>query len=199
VTTTVYLVRHGTHDLVAQTLCGRREGVSLGEAGRKEARAVGERLAKASLAAVYSSPLERTRETAAIIGEACGLPAVVDDALIEIDFGAWSGRTFAELDEDASWGRWNRDRGRTVTPAGDSMAQAQLRLASWLRTIGERHPSGSVAAVSHSDVIKSAAAHVLGLPLHFYDRFDINPGSITTIQIDDWGMKIAALNEVPHE
>jgi probable phosphoglycerate mutase len=194
----VYLVRHGTHDLVAKTLCGRIEGVGLGEAGRTEARAVAKRLSGASLKAVYSSPLERTQETAAIIGEACDLPVIPEDALIEIDFGGWSGRAFAELDEDPMWRRWNGDRGRACTPAGDSMAQVQLRLAAWLQSIGERHAGESVVAVSHADVIKSGVAHVLGLPLHFYDRFDISPGSITTLRVASEGMKVTALNEVPH-
>ncbi|TBN51888.1 histidine phosphatase family protein [Hansschlegelia quercus] len=196
---TIHLVRHGTHDLVAKTLCGRREGVGLGEAGRSEARAVAKRLAGASLTAVYSSPLERTQETAAIIGEACALPVIVEDALIEIDFGAWAGLTFSELDQDPSWREWNADRGRAAVPGGESMAHAQLRVATWLRTIGQRHAGESVAAVSHGDVIKSGVAHILGLPLHFYDRFDIAPGSITTLHIGGEGMKVSALNEVAHE
>jgi probable phosphoglycerate mutase len=195
---TIFLVRHGAHDLVDKRLCGRMPGVGLGETGREQARALGRRLAQSRLSAVYSSPMQRARETAAFVGEACGLPVTLDDAIDEIDFGAWSGRAFSELDGQPDWRRWNEDRGRKRPPGGESMAEVQARVARWLEGVMGRHPGQAVAAVSHADVIKAAVAHALGLPIHFHDRFEISPGSATTLVATGAGLKVWAVNEVRH-
>lgn len=196
--TTIYLIRHGTHDLVEATLCGRQEGVSLSQAGRDQAGALGRRLAAAALSAVYASPTTRARETAAVIAEACGVPVTLDEALQEIDFGAWTGLSFAELDGRPDWRRWNEDRGRSHAPGGESMMDVQRRVGEWLARTGAGHAGEAVAAVSHGDVIKSGVAYALGLPLHFYDRFDVSPGSMTTLRAIEQRFKVVTVNEVPH-
>jgi broad specificity phosphatase PhoE len=195
---TILMMRHAVHDLVDRTLCGRTEGVGLGETGRSQAAALAARLSKAGLAALYSSPIQRARETAAGIAGACGLEVVTDDALTEIDFGDWTGKPFDELDADSAWRRWNGDRGRERPPAGESMLEAQNRISGFLDGARSRHLGQTIAAVSHGDVIKAAVAHVLGLPLQFHDRFDISPASITTLVAWTGGAKILSLNEVSH-
>lgn len=194
---TLFLLRHGAHDQVHEALCGRTKGVTLGAKGRGQAEALARRLSAMSLAAVYSSPIERTRETAAAVARPHGVEVRVEDALIELDFGDWTGKRFSDLDGRPDWRRWNEDRGRARAPDGESMLEAQTRMARWLDEVRERHPGQTIAAVSHGDVIKAAAAHALGLPLHFHDRFQISPGSMTTIVLHHAGLQVAAMNEVP--
>jgi len=195
VTTTVFLVRHGSHDRLGRVLCGRMDGVTLSDVGRQESLAVAERLKGEGLAAVYSSPLERTRQTADPIAAAAGLPVRVDEALLEIDFGAWTGKAFEELRDDPEWACWNTARAVSRPPGGEAMVEVQARLRGWLDRTRAAHPEARIAAVTHADVIKALVAHILGFSLDQHDRLEISPGSVTALVAGDWGAKILSLNE----
>ncbi len=193
-TTTFHLVRHGSHDRLDHMLCGRMGGVRLGESGRAEAQAAAARLAGDALAAVVSSPLERCRETADAIAAGHGLEVALDPAFLELDFGDWTGRSFPELEADPRWDPWNSRRSLNRPPGGESLGEAQMRGVRGLEQLRARHPDQAVAVVTHSDIIKALTAHVLGLNLDLYHRFDVDPASITTLVLGDWGAKLVRLN-----
>lgn len=193
------LVRHAAHGALGHRLCGRQPGVRLSDQGRAEAQALARRLTGLGVTRVLASPMERARETAEPIAEACGAAVETEPALNEIDFGEWTGAAFEALDADPRWRAWNADRGRTRPPGGEAMTQAQARMAAWLARCATDEDEAPLAAVSHADVIRAAVAHVLGLPLHFYDRFDIAPASITTLELTDAGPRLLRLNEVVHD
>ena len=195
-TTTVFLVRHASHDRLGRVLCGRMAGVTLSDEGLAQARRVADRLAGEGLAAVYASPLERAVSTARPIALAAGVEPRIDDALNEIDFGDWTGAAFEDLERDDRWAAWNRERGTARTPNGESMAEAQARVVGWAERIGQAHPGQTVAAVSHGDIIKALIAHALNLSLDDLHRFEISPASVSVIAAGDWGMKVHAVNEV---
>lgn len=196
-TTTFFLVRHAAHDNVGGFLAGRSAGIRLGESGKAQAKHLGVRMARESFSAIYSSPRERTQETAKAIADASGLDTVeTADELDEIDFGPWSGKTFEELDRDDTWRRWNSVRALARTPGGETMLDVQARILRLIERLGLRHVDGRLVLVSHADVIKTAVIHVLGMPLDAWQRFEISPASITTIIIGDWGAKVLSLNEV---
>ena len=192
-----FLVRHATHDLVDRVLCGRMAGVSLGEEGRAQARRLAERLSRERIAALYTSPLERARETAAPIAERLGLEARPCDAINEIDLGEWAGKAFAALAEDPRWSSWNEARSVSRPPGGESMLEAQARVIAGLEALRAAHPDAAVALVSHSDVIKAALTYCLGLPIDGYRLIEISPGSISSVAVGDWGAKVMSINEVP--
>ena len=189
------MIRHGTHDLVSRRLCGRSPGIGLGEAGRRQAKALARVLTNPSR--VVTSPVERARQTAAVIAAAHARPLEEEDALNEIDFGAWTGRDFAELDPLPEWRRWNARRDQVRPPDGETMLEVQIRLARWLEAWSTTD-AGTVAAVSHADVIKSVVALTLGLSLQAHDRFEVSPGSVTTVSATPDGLTLLRLNEVPH-
>jgi broad specificity phosphatase PhoE len=191
---TVYLVRHGAHDRLGRTLCGRDDTVLNGD-GLAQAEWLGSRFARLGVDVVQSSPLSRATATAEPIVRATGRPLAVEGALNELDFGQWTGATFESLADQSAWRWWNEDRGRRRPPGGETMLEMQVRIAGWLD--GLRDKAVALVGVSHSDVIKSAVCYVLGLPLHQYDRFEIDPGSVTTIIVADWGMKLQSMNERP--
>jgi probable phosphoglycerate mutase len=195
VTTTVFLVRHGSHDRLGKVLCGRMDGVTLSDKGRQESERLAARLRGESLAALYTSPLSRTRETAAPIATACGLDPVEDEDLLEIDFGDWTGKPFEALHGDPAWTRWNEARAMARPPGGESMVEVQARLRRWLDRVRAAHPEQRIAAVSHADAIKSLIAHVMGFSLDQHDRVEVSPGSISVIVAGDWGAKVMSLNE----
>jgi probable phosphoglycerate mutase len=200
VAATVFLVRHAAHDRVDRVLCGRMPGVGLGEAGRRQAEALARRFAApgsgGGVDAVWTSPLQRARETAEPIAARLGLRARASDALCEIDFGAWTGRAFDDLRDDPRWRRWNEARGSGARPpGGESMAEAQARAMAEVERARAEHPDGAVALVSHGDVIKAVLAGVLGLSLDAHARFEISPGSVSALAVWDGGGKVLSMNE----
>jgi probable phosphoglycerate mutase len=196
VTTTVFLVRHGSHDRLGKILCGRMDGVALSDQGRAEAEQVARRLAGEGLAALYVSPIQRAQETAVPIAAALGLPPQVDDDLSEVHYGEWTGARVEDLQGDPRWARWNAVRGQGAVPGGERALEVQLRMVRWLSRAMERHPDQTIAAVGHGDPIKSILSHALGLSLDRYDRFEISPASVSVLVAGDWGMKVLSLNEV---
>jgi probable phosphoglycerate mutase len=195
VTTTIFFLRHGSHDRLGHVLCGRMEGVTLSARGREEARAAGARLAGEALAAVYSSPMTRTRETAELAAEALGLPVRTDEDLTEVDYGEWTGAAFAALEDDPRWKAWNYARGVSRAPGGESLLDVQARLRRFVDRARLAHPDQRIAAVSHGDPIKSIVAHATGMPLDNLDRLEISPASLSVLVAGDWGMRVFSVNE----
>lgn len=169
-------------------------GVVLGEAGLAQAERLAERLAGQEVGAVYASPLERARMTAEPIARRIAQEVRVLEALNEIDFGEWSGRDFAALDGDPLWAAWNVARQVARPPGGESMFEAQARAVAGLDRLRREHGEARLALVSHSDLIKSVLAFVLGVPLDGLHRFDVDPASISTVVMGDWGAKVLSLN-----
>ena len=195
-TATILLIRHAAHVDLDIRLSGRRPGVALSETGRAQAAALSRRLAARGVTRIECSPLDRTRETAAAIAGTCGLPEPVPvDALLEIDLGAWTGRAFGTFGDDPAWRAWNEQRGTARIPGGETMAEAQARIVGHLRETAAARDGETVAMVTHSDMIRGAVAHVLGLSLDHLSRFDIDPASITGLVMGDWGAKLLSLNE----
>ncbi|MBZ9677600.1 histidine phosphatase family protein [Mesorhizobium sp. ES1-1] len=195
-TTTFFLVRHAAHDNVGSYLAGRMGGVSLGPAGQAQAMHLARRMSREPLAAICSSPRERTLETAKPMAIACAVKTIAIRAeLDEIDFGAWSGKTFEELNKDAAWQTWNSQRQSACTPSGETMQDVQERVIGLMDAVRQNAMNQCVALISHADVIKAAVCKVLGLQLGDCFRFDIEPASITTIVCGDWGSKLIRLNE----
>jgi probable phosphoglycerate mutase len=172
-------------------------GVSLSAAGRAQASLVAARLAGQAIAALHVSPLERARETAEPIARTLGLEPVVTEALNEIDFGAWTGSTFAELRHHPDWEPWNRSRSRSRAPGGETMGEVQSRVSAWIQAVRADHPDAGVIAVCHGDVIKAAVCETLGLSLDHHHRFALHPGSISLIAVDEGGRRLVTLNESP--
>jgi probable phosphoglycerate mutase len=192
-----HLLRHGEHGLLGRVLAGRMPGVGMTERGRAEIAVQAERLAGDKIAAIYASPLQRTRETAEIVAERLGLPIGFRDDLIELDFGEWTGATFDSIRADPRWQAWSTQRSLATIPGGESMRAVQQRVVATVVELNERHPHETVLLVSHGDVIRSALVFLLGMPLDFYNRIEIGQGSISTVRIDTSGIRILALNDRP--
>ena len=188
------LIRHATNDWVGEKLAGWTPGVHLNDEGRAQAVALAARLAEVPLAAVYSSPLERTMETAQPLAEAHGLTIQVREQLGETRYGDWTGRSLKELKDEKLWPVVQVYPGGARFPGGESMREVQARLVAELDTIRDAHPEQTVAVVSHSDPIKMAVAHYLGLPLDLFQRLSISPASVTAFAFSQLGPRLICLN-----
>jgi probable phosphoglycerate mutase len=196
VTTTFFLVRHAAHDRVGSVLCGRMTGVNLGAVGREQALRLAVRLENESVASIQSSALERARQTAEPIAARLAQRVELNEGIMEIDFGAWSGRTFDDLEREPGWASWNKARAVSRPPDGETMLEAQARIVGAMERLGSAYPDRAVVLVSHADVIKAALLYHLGLPIDAFARFDVDTASISTIVVGRWGSKVVRLNEV---
>jgi len=195
--TVFHLLRHGEHVLRGRVLAGRTPGVCLSARGRAEIVAVADRLAEEPIAALYSSPLQRTRETAEILAARPDLPIEYRQDELELDFGEWTGLTFDAVRADERWQLWSTCRSIATAPGGESMRQVQERAVKALFEVRQAHRDGTVVVVSHGDVIRAALLFALGMPLDFYSRIEVGLASINTIQIDNLGIRVLAVNERP--
>lgn len=192
--TNLLLIRHATNDWVGAKLAGWTPEVHLNDEGRAQAAALAKRLAGVPLAAVYSSPLERTLETARPLAEAHGLAVQVREQLGETRYGEWTGRSLKELKDEPLWPVVQVYPGGARFPGGESLREVQARLVAELDTIRDAHPEQTVAVVSHSDPIKLAVAHYLGLPLDLFQRLSISPASVTALAFTNFGPRLICLN-----
>jgi len=193
--TLVLLVRHGQTPTTGATLPGRARGLHLSDAGRAQAEAAATRIAALKdVAAVYASPLERTRETAKPIAAARGLKAQVDRGLLECDFGAWTGAQLKDLMKLPEWKTVQRYPSGFRFPDGESFAEMQTRIVGTLDRLVARHPGETVVAVSHADPIKAAVAQALGTHLDLFQRIVVSPCSISAVLYGSEGPAVLAAN-----
>ena len=191
---TFYLVRHGSNDWLGKGLAGRLADVHLNAQGRDEAERVAEFLARKGIQRVISSPLERTRETAEPLARRLGLEVEISEAVLEVDFGDWNGRSLAELKEIREWGYFNTFRSGTRIPNGETIVEIQARMVVALERFRKETPEGNIAIFSHGDPIRAALVFYLGMPLDFLTRLEVSPGSCSILRLFDWGVEVLGIN-----
>lgn len=180
--TNVLLVRHGTTPTTGKSLPGRAPGLHLAEAGVQQAQRAGARIAELKrVDAIYCSPLERARETAAPIARATGLRAKVERGLLECDFGDWTGAELTSLMKLPEWRTVQKAPSTFRFPNGESFTEMQSRIVSTLDRLRARHHGGTIVCVSHADPIKAAMAHAIGTHLDLFQRIVISTCSISAI------------------
>ncbi len=185
--TTLVLVRHGVTDHTTRKLfSGGLAGSNppLSEEGRAQVRSTGEWLAPMADAvdALISSPVRRTHESAEILGELLGRAVTTEAGIAEMEFGAWDGLTFAQVqeqygDELTAW-LGNMD---VAPPQGESFEQVQARVIEGRDRILAAHTGQTVVVVSHVTPIKVLVADALGAPLESIYKLELTAASVTVI------------------
>ena len=155
--TTILLARHGETDWNRDGIWQGWADPPLNDLGRAQARELAEQLRHVPFDAVYSSDLQRARETAEIVAAPHGVPVIADAGLREIDIGSWSGLTRAEIDERFPDGK--RSDGETHEQHGARVRAAVIRIAR--RHLGER-----ILLVTHGGTIRSIHDVISDLPYH---------------------------------
>ena len=193
--TLVLLVRHGQTPTTGKHLPGRAPGLHLSEEGQRQADLAAKRIAELPhVDAVYSSPLERARETAAPIAAARGLKVQIDKGLLECDFGQWTGGELKELMKKPEWTTVQRYPSGFRFPDGESFGEMQTRMGACLERLRNRHPGGVLVAVSHADTIKAAVTQAMGAHLDLFQRTAISTCSITAIAYGTNGPMVLTVN-----
>jgi len=194
------LVRHGE---TAWNATGRFQGqmdIDLNDAGERQAFAVAERLASEEIHAIYASDLRRACDTAATIAARHPMAVQVDPRLREIDFGAWQGLTYAQMQEQDPEGlaAWNADRENRCPPRGESLSQVANRLSLLLDEIRLQYADHTVVLVSHGGTVRLVLCLLLGHPLSAYWQFEVDNTAIAEIELQDRGPVLIRWNDTHH-
>lgn len=193
--TLVLFVRHGHTPTTGKLLPGRAAGLHLAEVGVEQARTAAERIAAIKkVDAVYASPLERAKETAAPISKALGLRTSVDRGLLECDFGDWTGAELKKLIKLPEWGTVQKSPSSFRFPNGESFTEMQTRMVSAVHALCAKHPGGTIVCVSHADPIKAAVAHAMGTHLDLFQRIVISTCSVSAVAYTGAGPIVLTVN-----
>lgn len=193
--TLLFLIRHGANDWVHGRLAGWTPGVHLNEEGRRQVESLHQRLSDLPIAAVYSSPLERTVETAQGIAQPRNLPVRIVENLGEVRYGEWEGAELKELYKHELWPGVQFYPSGTRFPSGETLAEVQMRAVATLDTLRAQHPKQIIAAVSHADLIRLVVAYYIGMHIDLFQRLVINPASLTALAFEKMGPRLVAFNE----
>ena len=189
------MVRHGKTPSTGKLLPGRAKGLHLSDTGKQEALVVAERLSKIKkVAAIYASPLERARETAAPIAKALKQKVIINKGLLECDFGDWTGEELAKLMKLPEWSNVQRAPSTFRFPKGESFTEMQTRMLSTLDDLRKKHSGGVVICVSHADPIKAAVAHAMGTHIDLFQRIVISTCSVTAVSYSSFGPVVLTVN-----
>lgn len=186
--TRIFLVRHGATILTAEDRFAGATNVPLSDEGREQARRLGQRLAGEQITAVYSSPLDRTVETAKLIAAPHELEINIRDGLKEISHGRWEGLTRGEVDElyPQESIAWEEDPYTFAPVGGESGLAVTARALPALVDIVREHQGEKILIVSHKATIRLLLSSLLGFdPRRYRDNLDQNPAALNIVDFKD--------------
>jgi len=194
----ILFVRHGHTETTGKILPGRTKGLNLSNTGIEQANRVAEQIKDSGTkpSAIYSSPMERTQQTAKPIAKVLGLKNQINKGLNEADFGKWTGRKLSDLRKLQDWKKVQNNPSEFRFPEGESFFEMQGRIVKAVEGIVKKHAGETVVCVSHADMIKSIIAHGLGMHLDNFQRLAVSPCSISAIQFGSQKPNVLFINNV---
>ena len=198
--TRVYMIRHG---VTASNLAGRymsRSQETLSNDGRWQARQLALRLASFELAAIYASPLRRTKETAEIIAQPHALAVTVEPDFNELDLHRWEGLTAAEIEDrdPKAWELWCAEPARLRLDGIETFEDVRQRVRRGLQNVVRRHPEDATAVVTHDGIVRIAVLEALGIGLGHYRSIPVDNTGLTVLEIKPERSYLRSLNDTGH-
>lgn len=176
--------------------------VLLSDAGREQARLLGERLASEPIAAFYASPMKRTVETAEIVAGPHRLGVERVEAIREIAHGRWEGKSRSDVEREFrdEYQRWETDPYTFAPVGGESGLDVTARALPALLRLVEQHANEQFAVVSHKATIRLLLSSILGFdPRRYRDRLDQSPAALNVIDFKDLAhARLTLFNDVSH-
>ncbi len=198
--TDIVLVRHGETEFNREGVFRGRYDVGLNDAGRKQALAAAEALAREPIAAVYSSPLLRALDTAGPIAARHGSEPIVDEAFHNIDLGEWQGakKETVRVEQPEAWALWTTEPEHMRIPGGETLGEVRARAFPRLADLAVKHDGQRIAIVTHRSVIRVLAGAVLGMTEGYFWRFYMDNAGFSVLRRDGTGYVIVQWNENCH-
>lgn len=200
----LYLIRHGRSDLdvkdYTRTARGEQYDPPLGAIGKEQAELLARRLATMPPpAAVYCSPLRRTRETVAPYAERTGVGVSYEDDLVEAHIGEWEYKTFEEIlasDDTVMRNVLGQEAIWHLAPGGETVDSLRMRVAGVLDRILERHPEGDIFVICHGGVINACIGPLLGIESQMF--FLPENTSVNSVVVEGDERRVRFLNDILH-
>ena len=201
-TTRLFLVRHGATTLSAEDAFAGATDVPLSDEGRAQAQRLAQRLAGDQIAAVYSSPLQRTRDTATILAAPHQLPLALRPGLREMDHGHWEGLRRSEVEQrfTKEYAAWEQDPFTFAPQGGECGLDVMARALPVVREIVTAHGGQTVLVVSHKATIRLVLSSLLGFDGRGYrDRLDQSPACLNIVEFKDpVRARLMVFNDISH-
>jgi broad specificity phosphatase PhoE len=202
VTTRVFLIRHGSTELSAEDRFAGAVDVLLSDAGRDQARRLGQRLTRAEIAAAFASPMKRTMETARLVVEPHGIAVTPVDGIREIAHGRWEGKTRQEVEREfpEEYARYEHDPFSFAPVDGESGLSVTARALPALLEIVEDYSDKQIVVVSHKATIRLLLSTLLGFdPRKYRDRLDQAPCALNILDFKDVAhARLTLFNDTSH-
>jgi broad specificity phosphatase PhoE len=197
--TTLYLIRHAEVEARYQGVFGGRIDMDLSPRGHEQAVVLARYLKQKSFDAIYASPMKRVKQTLSPCLTNGAPRPVVMPTLHEVDFGDWTGLTFAEVQErfGARVSSWLDQLAAGTIPNAEPATAYRARIEPCVREIVQRHPGQRVAVFCHGGVIRQMLAILLDLPLPKTAGFEIDYTSVTEVEVQPYRAEIQLLNLTP--
>lgn len=182
--TTIYFVRHAQAENTEGIYYGRIPGFHLSELGRKQAEKVGKFFEGKNIDTIYTSPLERTFETANLIGQSLPNAKIIHDyELIEANMAGWQGLKYDEAYKNEEHERFLNDSKARIQ--GENLTQLAKRMRGVAEKICQKHPGKEVICVTHEFPIIALELSLKEHPLEELKAINLAAGSITKIVLDE--------------
>lgn len=191
------VIRHGETAWNAEKIFRGRTEIQLDETGRRQASLLADYLKDEKLEAVYTSPLERAKETAARIAELQKLEVIPVNNLADMDFGQWQGKKITEVEEadPELFKDWLDTPEQIAIPGGESLGQVTSRVVPFLEDLGARHTEGKIVIVTHRVLVKLIICWLLEVPNNKFWNFQVDTGSQTRFRIQGTRAVLVTAND----
>ncbi|MEA5078285.1 MAG: histidine phosphatase family protein [Anaerolineaceae bacterium] len=188
----IYLVRHGQTDFIGKILCGNLPGIHLNDLGKKQAQASANYLSKLPIKAIYSSPMERARETASALAQISSAKINVQEFLREVNFGDFQGKESDFLLAHPVWQTFIKTPVEVTFPGGESVINAQKRISEGLDALSLQYQEeDEIVCYAHCEILLLAVSACLNLSVNYMHRLTIHPASVTLVE---WTQEQKALH-----
>jgi len=198
----IILTRHGHVEGIDPPRFRGRMELALTPTGEAQAVLTGAAIAgRWKPAAIWASPMGRSRQTASAIAAACGgLEVGVLQGLNDLDYGTWQGKTHeaARAASPQLFDLWRKAPEWMRFPGGESLQDLAARTADALRLVVDLHADASVVLVGHDSVNRAVLLQCLGLPLSAYWRLSQDPCGISEVEIQEGEVRVRRINETAH-
>lgn len=194
------LVRHGQTEWNAGGRYQGQSNVALSDTGRKQARFLAERFPVRQLDAIYTSDLDRAKETAECVGKRLSLTVCQEKAFRELSFGDWEGLTYQEISS-----RWPEEAEKLFTapdelviPHGETFRDLQKRALDKIYSLYEKHIDQTVAVFAHGAINKTILAGLMHIPLHYLWSLRQDNTAVNILRLDDGYVMVELINSTSH-
>ncbi|MCX6374575.1 MAG: histidine phosphatase family protein [Armatimonadetes bacterium] len=197
----IYLIRHGEVAWNRENSYIGATDLPLNDEGKSQAALLADRLAQHKIAAVYSSDLTRARQTAEIIAERLGLPAVAIPELREVNYGEWEGVSETKLPTSHPdiYDEWRLNPAEVRIPGGETFAELKERAFSAFCRIAESHPSEDVVIVGHKSVNRVILCCLMGIDINRYKQIAQGNAALNVIERRaDGRFVVESVNDAVH-